>query len=210
VATAFLVSDCVLVGVGAFGEQVARQLAAQGAAGEPLAGRDPGAVIDRAFTDGAATAVLALWRPSAALCEQVDDLAFAHGRSWLPVILEHPNLLVGPLVSPGAGPCFRCYQKRRAQHDPHRSVRAKLEAAFDADPSLGPAGYLPHHARTAVGLAELMLSRVPGEVAQVGLLSGRTSSQRLIAVHGCPRCGPDHPVGRNRALADLVPLREKG
>jgi bacteriocin biosynthesis cyclodehydratase domain-containing protein len=195
----------VLAGTGAFGEAVTRMLAAS----RPDAVHAQSCVdaMDRAFDAGAQAAVLAMWRPSVALSEEIDDLVHRNGRAWLPVVFDHPHVLVGPWS--GHGSCFRCYRRRRAQHDAQHAVRSRLESAYDRDPSLGPGGYLPHHVRTAAALAERALRRAspPTEVAQVNILSGRTSAQQLTPVHGCPRCRPEPPDAhrsRNAALAELV------
>jgi bacteriocin biosynthesis cyclodehydratase domain-containing protein len=187
-----------VISAGAFGAAVAAVLA--GSAGPAVGAADQAG--DGPGPDGAAgggaTGVLvaALWRPCPALCEELDAQAFADGVPWLPIVAEHPHVLAGPLVVPPSGPCFRCYCDRRAQHDSRPEVTAGLLAAYDADPGLGPAGYLPHHVRIAAALAELvLLDGVPGRIAAHNVHTGQTTRQHVTGVHGCARCDPGAEMG---------------
>lgn len=186
-AAAVRLSNCrvAVAGVGAFGLAVADAL--------PFA-RVPSAELADADAD---VLVLALWRPAPALLEQLDERAFATGRAWLPIVAEHPHLLVGPWVQPPDGPCLRCYSARRAQHDTALRVTSGLHAAYDSDPTIGPAGYLPHHVRIAVGLTLRALTRrEPGLVSAYDLHSGRLTTHCVVPVHGCARCDPSAEMGR--------------
>jgi bacteriocin biosynthesis cyclodehydratase domain-containing protein len=142
----------------------------------------------------AGAVVLALWRPSPALCERVDELAFSSQRPWLPVIAEHPVIRVGPWIAPPAAPCYACYQARRGQHDEQRETTGLLHDAYDRDESCGPAGFLPHHARTAAGIALSMLEAaargtlVTGQVVTARLTRLEVSADRVVPMHGCARC----------------------
>ena len=98
---------------------------------------------------------------------------------------------------------------RRQSED---AARAALgDAAYDADSELGPAGYLAHHVRIAVGLALRALERgEAGSVATYDVHSGRITAQRVLAVHGCTRCdnmammGPrDESTGMDGAIAAI-------
>lgn len=149
-----------LAGAGPFGLRVASLLAAI----------HPGcrktnatlAEISAAFTEQANAAVIALWRPDPELCDAVDALSYRYQQPWLPVIMEHPVIRIGPLVRPPAGPCFQCYARRRRQHDPQPWVTAALQAAYDRSQACGPGGYMPHHARLAAAVAQDMLRRLDG------------------------------------------------
>jgi bacteriocin biosynthesis cyclodehydratase domain-containing protein len=184
-----------VAGVGPFGQAVADQLGGVTVAPRELPQTD------------ADVLVMALWRPSPALCDRVDAAAFAAGRPWLPIIVEHPHVLVGPWVAPPAGPCFACYTARRTQHDPSSRATAGLHTAYDADPALGPAGYLPHHVRVAAALALLALDRrAAGQLSAYNVQTGQLSAQRLVGVHACPRCdaGRREPGDLPGFLADAL------
>jgi bacteriocin biosynthesis cyclodehydratase domain-containing protein len=200
-----------LVGVGAFGTELTRALATGWPKATPVSVGD----VEIALADGVEAAVVALWRPSPTLADDLDDLFFRYGRPWLPVIVEHPHLVVGPWIAPPGGPCLRCYEQRRRQHEPAKSLMSALHRAYDADPALGPDGHLPHHVRTASGLVDAVLRRaltgdpaLPGRVTVRHLVTGALATHHTVGVHGCPRCGAasaSHSSGpRSGGLAAVV------
>jgi bacteriocin biosynthesis cyclodehydratase domain-containing protein len=196
-----------LVGVGAFGTAVTRILARSW----PKALTVDAADLDGALTDGAEAAVVALWRPAPTLADDIDTTMFRYGRPWLPVVAEHPHLVVGPWITPPDGPCLRCYEQRRRQHEPATSLMSALHGAYDADPAIGPDGHLPHHARTAAGLADAALRRglagdpaMPGRVTVTHLSTGALATHRVVGVHGCPRCAVAVPTPGPAARSGLA------
>lgn len=189
-----------IVSTGPFGSRVSEMLAAgHGDRRQLRAGK-----ITAAFAARPGAVVLALWRLDTRLCERADELSFSTGTRWLPVIMEHPLIRIGPLICPPAGPCFGCYLRRRGQHDSQPWATAALRAAYEADDDCGPAGYLPHHARMAAAVADIMLGRqqaaAGSAVTTIRLHRGSVGTNRVIACHGCPRCGEDAPAG----LPDVV------
>jgi bacteriocin biosynthesis cyclodehydratase domain-containing protein len=192
-----------VMGAGLFGERVARHLLSTYAHADTVAAPD----LRNAFAGTRDAVVVALWRPEPALCELADELSHRHHRPWLPVIMEHRVIYAGPLVSPHS-PCFRCYRRRREQHDIQPAATAALLAAYAGDPAAGPGGWLPHHARLAAGVAGQMLrtlaeagpgrreDRGGGQVATIRLLGGSISLSPVVACHDCDRCGgPPGPAG---------------
>jgi bacteriocin biosynthesis cyclodehydratase domain-containing protein len=179
-----------VLGVGPFGRRVAALLA-------------PHAVPVDGFTDDIDVLVAVLWRPAPALCAELG--AAAGDRAWLPVVVEHPHLVVGPYVAPG-GPCLDCYQRRRQQHESPDAVTADLHAAYDADPALGPAGFLPHQARYAAALVLAALREArAGWLTVQHLVSGSVATHHVIGVHDCARCGEPVHGGLSAALAPFLP-----
>jgi bacteriocin biosynthesis cyclodehydratase domain-containing protein len=195
---------------GQFGERVSTFLAATRPGCREFSPRR--SELTDAFA-GSSMVVLALWRPDQKLCESADELSFRHRVPWLPIIMEHPVIRVGPMVRPPAGPCFGCYARRRVQHDPDRWASAILGEAYSNDPSSGPEGYLPHHARMTAALALAMLARpaihdegqVAGDVTTIRLFAGAGGLRTwpVIACHGCDRCRPGTPSGRPDWLREL-------
>lgn len=177
----------------------------------------PDGAVDEAFSAPARVVVAAMWRPSPALCERADVLSFSAGRAWLPVTLDQFAIHIGPVVVPPAGPCYRCCAWRRAQHDRHHARTAALHEAFDRDRSCGPAGYLPHHARLAGGiamsLADAVLGPAGGETAvamqaTVSLTDYAVSTSRVLACHDCGRCRAGRePVDGGRLLRLVASVR---
>jgi bacteriocin biosynthesis cyclodehydratase domain-containing protein len=171
--------------LGDFGREVVRLLAEQfPAAGAPAA------------------KIVAAWRPDWQLFEAEDEAAFRRGYSWLPVVLEHPHIRVGPLIVPGASGCHRCYQARRVQHDEHPELTQAIDAAYARDQELGPAGYLPHHVRLAAAIARRHAAGTgqSGRVTVVNILTGRFSTHSLVPCHNCPRCAASLRDGAGQDL----------
>ncbi|SDR04535.1 TOMM precursor leader peptide-binding protein [Thermostaphylospora chromogena] len=208
------VTGPALLGVGPFGEHVVGVLTA----------RLPRARIVRedGLADAFATAnavVIALWRPADAFCARADAMAHENGTPWLPIVLRHPHVLVGPLVRPGVGPCFDCYRRRLAQHDPDWANTARVHAAYDADPALGPRGFLPPHARAAAGIAASMLRRAgepagrepygwaPGEVVALSTGDLSVTGHAVLPCHGCERCAAAFGRGVDRTAVLETALR---
>ncbi len=193
-----------IVSAGPFGRRVSEILAT----GLTGCRRLSSGEIDAAFSAGPSVVVLALWRPEPGLCERADELSFETGTGWLPVVAEHPLIRIGPMVFPPAGPCFACYARRRAQHDNQHWGTAALSSAYESDRNCGPQGYLPHQARMAAAVASHMLGRpaeaqVTGEVATIRLAQGDLRASRVIACHGCPRCGAGPGLGTLAPRADV-------
>jgi bacteriocin biosynthesis cyclodehydratase domain-containing protein len=198
-----------LLGIGEFGERVVALLRTSGRWPVTLAGD-----MEDAFQNGSAALIAAMWRPCPAVCEQADGLAFRHRRPWLPVIMDHPHVRVGPLVAPGYGACFACFEARYAQHDGRHDITAALHAEYDRDPGSGPRGYLDHQARLAAALAgitigdlsSVWLASRAGQVLTFNVYLSGTGLRRhpVIARSRCPRCShPDDGAGHS-AVADLL------
>ncbi|MET9428907.1 MULTISPECIES: TOMM precursor leader peptide-binding protein [unclassified Streptomyces] len=206
-------SSAVFAGTGPFGRSVARLLARTTGGRDLTADLPPDGDPCAAFDSAPSAVVLALWRPAPALCERVDERSHATGIPWLSVVLEPSTLQVGPLVVPGAGPCHRCLEERRTQHDRHWPETAALHAAYDRDPRCGPRGHLPQHVTTAAGLAATVLSRPRDHVGQVLTARLRGVSvrrDRLLACHGCARCGQPLPDRDLRVLLRLNTKEDAG
>lgn len=140
--------------------------------------------------------LLVAWRRVPRMEQEFDEESFRSGQPWLPVILDHPVLEIGPVVVPGAGACHGCYRGRIAQHDASRAVPAAIGDHYDQDASAGPAGYLPSTALLAAAAAADAVERLreapeneAGRVRQIDVPTQQLRSGRVVGVHGCPRCG---------------------
>ncbi|WP_405532480.1 TOMM precursor leader peptide-binding protein [Streptomyces avidinii] len=198
----------LVVGVGGFGEQVAQLLSA----GDLGATRVRPDDLADAFAARPAAVVLAAQHPVPELGSRIDNLAWQHGVPWMPVVTEDLLLRIGPWVVPHQGPCFDCYRARLVQHDDQASITSALWKAHETDPGGAPRGFLPQHARTAVGLLHCLLDgpdgvrATPGSVTAVRLHYGDIDTQPVLRCHGCRRCAPETVPGPDRtgALAELV------
>ncbi|MFE7295112.1 TOMM precursor leader peptide-binding protein [Streptomyces sp. NPDC057579] len=150
--------------------------------------------------------VLISWREPPHLADVLDARSAAWRIPWLPIVAEHPRLRIGPLVVPGAGACYRCFRKRRYQHERDSATTAALHAHYDAEPSAGPEGFLPQHVSLAAASALDLLHRFEddggrrdaGMVRHWHLLEQLITSARVVGVHGCDRCrthGAASPTG---------------
>jgi bacteriocin biosynthesis cyclodehydratase domain-containing protein len=185
-----------LLGRGPFGQRVVSLLSAT----IPSRQVDSQDGLDECFRAGTAAAVVALWRTDLALTRTADKLSFARMIPWLPIIMEHPRMRIGPLVSPGEGPCFRCFNMRLAQHDPQYKTAEAIEGAYNGNAGTGPQGYLPQHVRIVVAVAVRMLAAItpkheagtfaipPGQVASISLVKKTITVDPVIACHNCRRC----------------------
>ncbi|GAA2850441.1 hypothetical protein Acy02nite_33700 [Actinoplanes cyaneus] len=155
--------------------------------------------------------LLASWRRAPRLEREFDEESFRTGRPWLPVILDHPQLEVGPAVVPGLGACHDCYRRRIAQHDNARVIRAATGDHYDAHPEAGPDGFLPSTALLAAALAAEAVDRLradaaseAGRVRQIEVPAQQVRTGRVVGAHGCPRCG----LGRDETTRSYERLPE--
>lgn len=154
--------------------------------------------------------VVAAWRETPTLFDLVDRVAFATGTPWLPVTMGVSALRVGPTVLGGRGPCYRCFLARQYQHQQLRELDRRLLRAYDADPALGPDGFLESHAVLAETVTGLAADAVlggdgdseRGRVRSFDLLSATLSTLSVVPVHGCDRCHRPEPDATWRRLAD--------
>jgi len=210
----------IVTPVGPFGYAVAERLrdlchdvevAGAGATGTVVRPRVP----DPAQPPGPQLNLLVAWRRVPQLEREFDEESFRSGQPWLPVVLDHPVLEIGPVVVPGAGACHGCYRGRLAQHDAARAVRAAVDRHYDADTTAGPAGYLPSTALFAAAAAAEVVDRLraapdseAGRVRQIDVPTQQLRSGRVVGVHGCPRCG----LGRDETTRsyERLPAMLKG
>jgi bacteriocin biosynthesis cyclodehydratase domain-containing protein len=197
----------ILFSSGPFGLRVAGMLYAS----LPACRMDDDVEIGDCFRVGGSAVVAAMWRAAPTLTSNADELSFELKIPWLPIILAHPLLRVGPLVFPGEGPCFRCYSMRCAQHDPHIEDTTAIEAFYSVNMDAGPSGYLPQHARMAAAVAIRMLAPVitpdiggafpipPGQAASISLTKNTIAINRVVACHNCDRCRTREVPGLKRS-----------
>jgi bacteriocin biosynthesis cyclodehydratase domain-containing protein len=191
-----------LICSGAFGRAVSGQLATHFPATRIL---ERGQLRGGSLA-GAAVIVLALWRPSPQLSEEVDVIAHKERIPWLEIVMDTQAIRVGPWVTPGAGACHRCYRQRQSQHDTQWPTSTALRNAYLERAEAGPRGFLPHHVRLASGVAARLIrleSQPTGRVVSTPLRGIGLSEETVVGCHGCDRC--DRPAAR-RALRDLLPV----
>ena len=186
-----------IVSAGAFGQQVARLVAAKAANTGLAVGFYCASSLSlgglAAFADGLPAA-----------CPVVGVFQFER------------FLLVSPRLGQRAGPCARCYGARLVSHPPHPLndfvVRVASQMS-DANPTFEYTGWSEGMARVAAALAWAQAMRRgtdPGRALAMDVANLAVLSDPLVALHGC-RCrdaGADTPRrGTARFTAFVAPLR---
>jgi bacteriocin biosynthesis cyclodehydratase domain-containing protein len=202
-----------LIAAGPFGVAVAERLSAA-LASTAMTHADPTGRFWSQTWPPARMHVLCAWRAMPWLAARLDELAFAWGTPWLPVVCEHPELRVGPLVVPGAGPCYGCFRRRLAQHLPSEQLTSHLHRTLDADSAAGPRGFMPFHALLAAAAARSVLAQdEPGRVLALNLVTRKSGSGHVVGVHGCERCGgrvPEATRSYERLGVDVARVLREG
>lgn len=165
--------------------------------------------LEEAFELDTTLVVTVTWRPSPPFCARADMLSFERRRSWLPIVMEHWRIMIGPLIRPPAGPCYRCFSRRRAQHDSRYSETVAADKAFSEDQEAGPRGYMPHHARIAASLTMWLTQLAHADSPSLAGPEGVSASKVLefdltasnIGVSGVTRC---HDCSRCTGRAEPV------
>jgi len=140
-------------------------------------------------------AVVAAWRPVVALCTAVDTMSRRLNRPFIPLVMEGATLSIGPTGTANHAGCWRCWIKRRNQHDPYASMRAAVTRFYDTSPEVGPQGYF--EAAALIGAAQLSriidaidaTACVGGAVWQFDVLTRDVTASTVIGVDDCPYCG---------------------
>lgn len=142
---------------------------------------------------------LATWRPDPKLCALLDRIAHRTGSPFLPLTIEQNKVRVGPLVMPGRGCCWACWEWRIQQNFRWRAARHALLKFYETHPESGPEGYLePVAAMAAAKMAQVIAEiendrACPGLVWQLDLITRQMETYKAIGRHDCPRCGLHRP-----------------
>ena len=157
------------------------------------------AELDYATWPAARMTVVASWRPLPKLCDRIDELSHESRRPFVPLIQDSTSLRLGPVVVPGAGPCWRCWIQRSRQHAEWTNAQVAIMKHYAERPEAGPQGYLePFAAMASIRLAQTIveidsLHAKGGHIWQIDLLSREIKTSAVIGVHGCKRCGMQRP-----------------
>ena len=196
--------DVYVTAVGEFGQQVADRLVRR----YDTYVAHPVEIPDTSRWARARIHLVAAWREAPSLFDKADRMAFVTGRPWLPITLDATSGRVGPFVSGRRGPCYRCFQARQYQHGRLREMDRELFRRYDSDPTIGVGGHLGAHVCLAVAAAARCIDAVLagdadkefGRLRRFGLLTPQWSTDTVLAVHGCDRCGR---AGPDSTWADL-------
>lgn len=135
------------------------------------------------------------WRFQPVLFDQLDARSYRTGSPFLTLTLEDSNIVLGPIVVPGEGCCWRCWASRRLQASASPAAEIQRVKYYSDHPSEAPRGYLPSLAR--LGTAQLARtlnaledgSAHPGDVISINIQSRQISRGRALGIDNCDRCG---------------------
>nr|WP_269440676.1 TOMM precursor leader peptide-binding protein [Micromonospora tarapacensis] len=132
--------------------------------------------------------ILAAWRETRAEARTIDaDEAVPW---WLPVIMAHPRIRVGPVFGPNLPGCYDCLLDRVLAADEQAHLTRALWDLYDRDPTAGPLGYLEHHAGVAAALATMLIGRDDAARRQIlyyDVLDGTLRAEAFVPSDDCPR-----------------------
>lgn len=143
----------VVVGVGEFGVEVARMVAASTrAALVELSGDEP-EIVDR--LPQADVVVLARGRSHRVLEDELDRrLALNH--RWISAVYDHPHVRIGPFATAERA-CYGCLRGCLRQHAAQPEVQAEIDAYLGQACGTGPVGFSSAHVSIAAGAIQLRL-----------------------------------------------------
>jgi bacteriocin biosynthesis cyclodehydratase domain-containing protein len=194
----------VVVGVGEFGVEVARMVAASTRAPiVELSGDEPQIVQRLPEAD---VVVLARGRSHRVLEDELDR-RLARNHRWISAVYDHPHVRIGPFATAERA-CYGCLRGRLRQHAAQPEVQAEIDAYLGQAPGTGPVGFSPAHVSIAAGAIQLRLgvSTVdPGTVWRFNVVSHSIAQTTLIPMHHCRLCSPlrDHHL-QSRGLASQL------
>jgi bacteriocin biosynthesis cyclodehydratase domain-containing protein len=197
----------LVVPVGEFGHAIATQMKTLLADVTVLAGAALGGG-DALLRDTSSIAVLATWRPVPALSNLLDARSFRTGAPFISLTLQDSTMLLGPIVVPGSGACWRCWASRELQSSPSSKVMQQRTSYYADQPNEGPQGYLPSlalfgGAQLARALEAIQRLDAPaGEVVKTDLYTRQISTGRAVGFDNCDRCGLHRSLA-SRSYADL-------
>jgi bacteriocin biosynthesis cyclodehydratase domain-containing protein len=139
--------------------------------------------------------VAASWRPAPKLYSVLDEFSHKTRRSFIPLYLDSSLLRIGPIVCPGQEGCWHCGMARSLQHAVLAAERKLIWDHYNANPNVGPLGYLEPFA--VIGAAQLstIIDEIDsgrskgGVIWQIDLLTSQVTVGRVVGIHGCPHCG---------------------
>lgn len=196
-----------VVCVGAFGKTVAKCLASLHLSVRETHS-DGSVSIDLDEWPTVGVEVIAASKPVPDLCNFIDRYSREHGRPVIPLVLDSSVLRLGPIIVPGIGGCWRCWQMRSLQHAKLLPERIALLQFYEANRLVEPQGFLEPFAMIgAVQIASAIQSRdhlnqIAGNIWQIDLFTREVTTGYLVGVDGCPYCGLDRPLD-SRSYAEM-------
>jgi bacteriocin biosynthesis cyclodehydratase domain-containing protein len=196
----------LLFSAGAFGNAVARYLGVSFSDLTQIDASTPAMPdVNECIAD---VCVIASRRPLTGMLETIDTIFHQQQRTFVPLIVDSTVLRLGPIVVPGSGSCWTCWQRRSLQHAARPEETAMVSNYYETHPDAGPDGYLEPFAMmgaariTQVLEASKSLASQAGHVWQIDMMTRLITTSIVEGVHDCPRCGLHRPP-ETRSFADM-------
>lgn len=155
--------------------------------------------------------ILTSWRPAARYCHAIEEISYRQKSIFIPVVMNGALLQIGPVVVPGTGACYSCYEKRFFQHTQLQSQFRDIYNYYDTHPESGPRGYLhavadlaAMHVMQIMQRLEREPERVAGHLWQWNSMTFEGLESMVTGIHACPRCG----LQRNEATRSYEELQQ--
>lgn len=141
--------------------------------------------------------LLALPRPIPSLLTAVNTACLNRGLTWLPVVLNGGEAIIGPTVIPGRSGCYECFKQRLLTHAAFPEDDAAYDEHLDRTASGGPVAEWAPFTSAVASLAAMEVVRLvtqftppitPGQAFFVDGLSGTQQLARVWKVPRCPAC----------------------
>jgi bacteriocin biosynthesis cyclodehydratase domain-containing protein len=139
--------------------------------------------------------VLISWRPAPHICQLLNQVSHEWERPFVPCIVNSTILRFGPVVVPGHGGCWDCWERRSGQRRDVTDDRSALLRHYESHPDEGPQGYFPPFATMAAArIAQIIdaldaSTAVPGHIWQIDMITRQIVTGTMVGLHGCPQCG---------------------
>lgn len=155
--------------------------------------------------------IVAVWRPASQLCHLLNERSYISKTPFIPVIMIGSHIQIGPVIVPGVGTCYSCYEKRLFQHSLTPSLQRDLYHHYDNHTISGPEGYLAPFAEIAATYLALTIQKlncdamtVAGSIWQWNTLNFESVKSVVIGTHDCPYCG----LQRDKTLQSFEKMRQ--
>lgn len=187
----------ICVAVGRFGDAVADELDHIGEISDVWA---TDSLPDAEDLPPADRYLVVAWSPDHERMQALTTTAARWGAAVLPIIADRHEIVVGPLLGAGHGPCPQCVRARRDEHR-RAAAHTHLQGVDGATPVDAGEAFLPPSARIAAhGAAALLVDPARGDFIAFGATAMSIRRGRMVGLADCPTCA-GAPSTAARSLA---------
>lgn len=129
---------------------------------------------------------------SVSLLRQLDVEVHKRNIPFIPVVLDSPFLVVGPVIIPGNEGCYHCYHERIMQHHPNAELTRSVQQYYNDQQIVGVQGYHPADIVLIGNLLKRIVERpemYQGKFFRLNEVTREWNKSSVTGIHSCPRCG---------------------